>query len=148
LHLLVRQNVFVINVPLIRKTLIDKVGLLDESLQTVEDWNYWLRCALAGACFVFDGEATSRAMVRLHPHSHSTNQQRMLSDSIQVRQQLATELARCAQLPGREVLLQENQEALQALCIRLDGLRNSPPPVAAPSGRRALGWLRNMLRAR
>ncbi len=147
LHLLVRQNVLVINVPLIRRTLIDKVGLLDETLQTVEDWDYWLRCALAGARFVFDGDATSCALVRLHHQSHSTKKERMILDSIQVRQQLATALAGRPAWPEREALLRFNLEALQALEKRLDAVRNPPPgPGTGPCASQALGWLRQLFR--
>ncbi|MCX7010104.1 MAG: glycosyltransferase [Kiritimatiellaeota bacterium] len=146
LKLLVHQNIMVINVPLIRKTLIDKVGLFDESLMTVEDWNYWIRCALAGAHFQFDSDETSLAKVRLHPQSHSTNQQRMILDSIQVRQQLASDLARALPWPERDALLQFNQAAIHTLLKRLDALKNAPRnPSRAMGIRQMLSWLRKLL---
>lgn len=143
LRLLVRQNFMVVNAPLVRKTLMDKVGLFDESLFAVEDWNYWIRCALAGAHFVYDDQATSLARVRLHPHSLSTNPQRMFVNSLQVREQLAVALAGLVQLPDREALISFNQEVIRELFKRLDALKNAPAQNGACSrASKALGWLR------
>jgi glycosyltransferase involved in cell wall biosynthesis len=146
LKLLVHQNILVINVPLIRKALIDQVGLFDETLLTVEDWNYWLRCALAGARFEFDDAKASRARVRLRPRSHSTDQLRMFRDSLQVRQKLATDLANSPPLPERVALMQFNQKAIQALIERLDKESNTPQKQGTcPRTSKALGWLRKVL---
>src|SRR5438067_1586433 len=43
------RNCFACMVPLVRRTMIDKVGEFDESLRASEDWDYWIRCAKVGA---------------------------------------------------------------------------------------------------
>jgi glycosyltransferase involved in cell wall biosynthesis len=49
-----RMNLFAVNCPLMLKSVFNKVGLFDEQLRSVEDWDYWCRCALAGVNFYFE----------------------------------------------------------------------------------------------
>jgi glycosyltransferase involved in cell wall biosynthesis len=51
LSLLVRENVVPTSTALFRRTLLERAGLIDESLRQAEDWDLWLRFALAGARF-------------------------------------------------------------------------------------------------
>ena len=47
--------------PLCRRTWLEEVGLFDESLQRMEDWDVWLRMSRAGARFRFLDEVTEHA---------------------------------------------------------------------------------------
>jgi hypothetical protein len=38
--------VFAINAPLLRRRVFDKVGYFDVELDSYEDWQFWLRCAI------------------------------------------------------------------------------------------------------
>ncbi|HVF56482.1 MAG TPA: glycosyltransferase family A protein [Pyrinomonadaceae bacterium] len=71
------DNIMVINSPLVRRTVVNEVGPFDTALPLVEDWEYWLRCALAGKRFEFHDFAETRALVRSHPASSS--KQRLLA---------------------------------------------------------------------
>jgi glycosyltransferase involved in cell wall biosynthesis len=68
---LVRQNIMVINSPMIRRRVVDAVGLFDNKLPPAEDWDYWLRCAAAGMRFEFKELPGTLALVRWHSSSSS-----------------------------------------------------------------------------
>jgi len=70
-------NFIPINCALLRRSVVDAVGLFDETLPPLEDWDYWLRCALAGHSFQYLEQAGTLALVRSHPTSASKNRQRM-----------------------------------------------------------------------
>ncbi|MGB8510006.1 MAG: glycosyltransferase family A protein [Pyrinomonadaceae bacterium] len=65
------DNFMVINSPLVRRAVVSDVGEFDAVLPPVEDWDYWIRCALAGKRFEFQDFAETRALVRSHPASSS-----------------------------------------------------------------------------
>src|SRR5512133_802692 len=50
---LLRDNIMVVNCPLVRRTVVDACGEFDVRLRANEDWQYWIRCALAGVRFEF-----------------------------------------------------------------------------------------------
>jgi glycosyltransferase involved in cell wall biosynthesis len=66
---LIRYNIMTVHAPLFRRELLVKVEGMDESLSGFEDWDLWLRMALAGAMFRFLPAAGTRSLVRTHPES-------------------------------------------------------------------------------
>lgn len=92
LNALLEGNIMVSNAPLLRTELLEKVGVFAEELRWVEDWQYWIRCAIAGARFLYDPRPESWAMVRVHPTSTSHNAYRMHEKEVQVRRQLMPQL--------------------------------------------------------
>lgn len=68
---LVKQNIMVINSPLLRRSVVEDVGPFDPVLPPVEDWDYWIRCALAGKRFEFRDFEGTLALVRAHDASSS-----------------------------------------------------------------------------
>lgn len=87
LYALARGNIMVVNAPLLRTTVIDDVGRFNPDLWGHEDWDYWIRCALAGKRFQYLEEDGALALVRVHARSMSQNVAPMLKSNIQVRQQ-------------------------------------------------------------
>ena len=85
---LVRQNIMVINSPLIRRRVVDAVGLFDNRLPPAEDWDYWLRCAAAGMCFQFEDLPGTLALVRWHSSSSSYDRRRMYSSMMLIREKV------------------------------------------------------------
>ena len=71
---LVHQNIMVINSPLLRRSVVEEVGPFDPVLPPVEDWDYWIRCALKGKRFEFRDFEGTLALVRAH--AASTSRQR------------------------------------------------------------------------
>ena len=89
---LIEGNIMVSNAPLLRAALLRQVGPFAEELRWVEDWQYWVRCAIAGASFHYDSTPEAWALVRVHPTSTSHNTRRMHDHEVLVRQQLAKQL--------------------------------------------------------
>jgi hypothetical protein len=75
-----------INSPLLSRRLIDRVGFFNEDLRATEDWEYWIRCAVAGANFLYSDTPHTYALVRKHERSTTaTHTLLMLKDSLRVR---------------------------------------------------------------
>jgi glycosyltransferase involved in cell wall biosynthesis len=70
-HALVRMNIMAINAALVRREVFDDVGEFDPALPPVEDWEYWLRCALKGKRFEYRDFEGTFALVRSHAASTS-----------------------------------------------------------------------------
>lgn len=87
---LMEMNLMAVNCPLIRKEVFAKIGPFDISLKSVEDWEYWCRCAISRIHFVFDAKPQSFALVRLHDGSMSTNLIKMTQASLQARKSIRT----------------------------------------------------------
>ncbi len=70
-------NFMVINAPLLRKTIFSSVGFFNEKLKALEDWDFWMRCALADCYFHFNESSNACALVRVHGGSLSTQKKEM-----------------------------------------------------------------------
>lgn len=76
--LLIESNITVINAPLIRRALWQDMEGFDITLSENEDWEFWMRCALAGAHFASAPlQENTFALVRSHPQSASKNRLKM-----------------------------------------------------------------------
>ena len=91
---LVDDNIMVIEAPLIRRSLFERIGRFDPRIRRMEDWEFWLRCALAGASFVHDGATQDDDLphVRVHRASSSQNQIAMHKAAARVRAGVETRL--------------------------------------------------------
>ena len=86
---LVRNNIMVVSAPLLRRSVIADVGLFDTTLRAVEDWDYWIRCAIEGKYFHYlDAEGTL-ALVRAHETSMSRDARLMLRARLLMHQKVA-----------------------------------------------------------
>ena len=92
INAIVEKNLMVVNAPLTRAELLRRVGPFAEDLRSVEDWEFWVRCAMAGAHFRYDPSPETWALVRVHAKSTSQNMRRMHDFEIQVRQRLGAKL--------------------------------------------------------
>jgi len=78
LNRLVKGNIAPVHSMLTRKELITKVGGFDVSLECLEDWDFWLRCAFEGARFSYLDEQDAFVLVRVHDDSMSNDTFAML----------------------------------------------------------------------
>jgi len=74
---LIDLNICVVNAPLIRKSVFDRIGVFNTKLIAVEDWEFWCRCAFQEVNFRFDNSQGTHALVRFHGGSMSKNIKRM-----------------------------------------------------------------------
>ncbi len=86
----VRENAAAVNAFLMRRSVLEEAGPLDESLEAYEDWDFWLRCALKKKTFSYApaGEDAA-AVVRTHSGSMIQNRLKMLSALVAVRRKIA-----------------------------------------------------------
>lgn len=82
--ILLRKNIFVINSPLIRKSVLDKSGFFDEHLKQLEDWELWLRMAPFIRNFKYCKVEKTSALVRYHEGSLSRDASGMRSHYLAV----------------------------------------------------------------
>ena len=96
---LLRQNIMVVQAPLIRRPLLERIGGFDPNLPTIEDWDCWIRCALAGAVFQYDAGsgADCWSYVRVHGASMSSDQIAMHETAVRIREKVESKL------PGPEL---------------------------------------------
>ena len=106
----IERNQLVINAPLLRTSLLNRVGLFSSELRSMEDWDFWVRCALAGAYFYYDESPETWSLVRVHPASLSQNKPRMLLYMTRVREQLEKQLVAM----GAEQAVAHNRTELNA----------------------------------
>lgn len=86
---LLRRNIMVVNAPMIRRSALDDIGPFNQDLAGHEDWEYWIRLAIAGKTFHFLAAPNAKALVRVHAASAVQNAVPMLMTNLAVRQQLA-----------------------------------------------------------
>ncbi|AMJ64763.1 glycosyltransferase family 2 protein [Hymenobacter sp. PAMC 26628] len=89
---LVVRNEMVMNAPLLRAELVSRVGPFSERMHCMEDWDFWMRCAIADANFQYEDTPDMWSLVRIHPTSTSQNNDRMVSFMGEVREQLEKSL--------------------------------------------------------
>jgi glycosyltransferase involved in cell wall biosynthesis len=116
---LVERNDIVINSPLTRLSLIQRAGLFDEKLRSVEDWEFWVRCAAYGANFKYLPTGQEAwALVRVHPTSTSQNRDKMLAFTFQMRQQLSELLKKIGDVKAIEVNSRNLEIVIEKQAIR------------------------------
>ncbi len=71
LRVLIKENLFPVNTVLVRKRIVEAVGLFDESMITCMDWDLWLRIISEGYKVGFVCEPLS--LIRLHGNNMSKN---------------------------------------------------------------------------
>jgi GT2 family glycosyltransferase len=79
---LIANNIMAVNAPLLRRSVIEDVGLFEGSVRGIEDWDYWVRCANTGKHFHYDDAEGTRALVRIHGTSMSTDVRLMLKSAL------------------------------------------------------------------
>ena len=89
---LVSGNIMVMNAPLLRSSLLISVGPFSEHIRYMEDWEFWVRCGMAGACFHYENSPLMRALVRVHPTSTSQNRIQMYKYEVVVRRSIVQTL--------------------------------------------------------
>jgi hypothetical protein len=82
----------VVNAALFRRDLLVRVGFFDETLRVMEDWDFWLRCALSNCRFDYLSGNETLALVRGHRASLSRDRIRMLAAQIELRERLMARL--------------------------------------------------------
>jgi glycosyltransferase involved in cell wall biosynthesis len=111
---LMQNNLFAVNCALIKRAIIRECGYFNTNLKSVEDWEFWVRCALSGYKFLFNDNLNSFAFVRVHGYSMSQNAKFMCESSILARKLLQPVL-HSTKLSNKENLKKINRTQLNFL---------------------------------
>jgi len=85
LNALVQGNIVPVSAPIVPTEVARAIGGFDQSLQSFEDWDFWIRCSLHGCAWKFDPAPGAETWIRLTADSMSTHDERMFRMEIQVR---------------------------------------------------------------
>ena len=88
IKMIIGNNIMTINSPLMRRTVVDDVGFFDKSLKLVEDWDFWIRCALKGKYIQYKNWDDAMALVRSHSSSFSRNKKQVNQSAVLMREKL------------------------------------------------------------
>jgi glycosyltransferase involved in cell wall biosynthesis len=99
---------------LIRKSLIDKVGLFDNSISAVADHHFLLRCVLNDGFFYYHDTPETYSLVRWHGINMSKNVLFMRSEEIRMRKML---IPLIQDPQAREI----NEVAIKGLSYQVNG---------------------------
>jgi len=105
LKYLVDNNFIVVSSPLVRRTLINKVGLFDRSYKSYEDWQYWFRSAIDGACFQYVGLHGTETYIRQGHTSMMSDKKKLTAAGIKLRNYMRPHLSGALKLYNRYRLL-------------------------------------------
>ncbi|MCU0422052.1 MAG: glycosyltransferase family 2 protein [Bacteroidia bacterium] len=82
---LVKGNIFTVCSPLVRYALFEKNIGFNTNFFALEDYEFWLRCAINGATFQYDNNSMAISYVRVHPKSMSKNLTLMYTHASMIR---------------------------------------------------------------
>lgn len=85
LEKLIEFNIMPVNSALVKRNLFNTVGYQNEDLKSLEDWEFWLRCAFEGATFNYISDENAYALIRVHATSLSQNRANMLKWEIRLK---------------------------------------------------------------
>lgn len=149
LHRLLVGNQLTVAAPLVRRSVFDTVGTFDERLDRLEDWQLWLRCAIAGKRFLFLPSTAPVALIRVHGASLSSRVAPMLLAEIQMRRRLQPVLStRIARDLNRRRMYEASAEVGKLLGLGgkpTAGLRHLVPVLLLRPRARWLAWTAALL---
>ncbi|SDK80892.1 Glycosyltransferase involved in cell wall bisynthesis [Pedobacter sp. ok626] len=89
---LVISNIMPVNSALISRRMITLVHSFNEDFKSLEDWDFWLRCAFKNGFFKYLSNDKAYGLIRVHENSMSQNRSRMYDYEIKLRQDIETYL--------------------------------------------------------
>lgn len=125
---IIKHNFNVVSSPLIARSLVEKVGMFDQKLNSNEDWDYWIRCGFAGAKFYFCSTDKSGTLIRVASSSMSTNYTRMLTSELRVRAKIEKSLDNYGGADKDQLCVIADNYMLKTK-LNLTGLRKNLYPI-------------------
>lgn len=101
-------NITAVHTTLSRRAVFESVGDFDVTLKSLEDWDYWWRCALKGFNFKYLYKENSSALYRMHPSSMSKDKWQMKFMELCLRRRMAS-------LLGEKELIEMNNEHISKI---------------------------------
>lgn len=79
------NNFIEVSSPLIRRKLVDIIGLFDETYKSYEDWQFWFRAAIAGRKFLYNPAPNTETYIRYGHTSMMTNKRKLVDNGLKIR---------------------------------------------------------------
>ena len=79
------RNLFPVNCPLVRRSVFNTVGQWNEYLEAHEDWEFWLRCAIASIKIDYFNSPDCLALIRMHSESMTYDTTKMHRTDVKMR---------------------------------------------------------------
>ena len=93
LPILLDRNIMPVNAAVFRRSLFDKVGEINIKLRGgVEDWEFWVRCALNNSYFYYEPSEDAMVYVRIHKASVSKDNSKMRQAELYFRTEMEDRL--------------------------------------------------------
>lgn len=89
---LTERNIMPVNSPLLRKKVLEKVSGFDTGMKSLEDWDFWIKCALNDISFHYLDQSEAYALVRVHGSSMTRDAFKMKLYEINLREKMALHL--------------------------------------------------------
>ena len=94
LQKLLVNNIMAVSCALIRRSLIQSVGVFDETYKSFEDWHFWIRCALHDARFEYAPAEGTETYIRIGHPSMMTDRKKLTMHGIRLRKYVNPHLDR------------------------------------------------------
>lgn len=79
--------------PMLRKsTMLKEVGMFTKDLKSCEDWEFWLRCAIANLEIYYLDAPNTFSLMRIHKNSMTQNRKVMIPSMIELRKRINVHL--------------------------------------------------------
>jgi glycosyltransferase involved in cell wall biosynthesis len=88
LEKIINHNLFPVNCPLIKKTVFDKVGLWNEELDALEDWEFWIRCVIQEVKIEYHNSNNTLALICMHSASMTQDKVRIDNADFKMRKSI------------------------------------------------------------
>lgn len=112
---MVDGNLFTICSPIIKKEKVLKIDGFNDSLNWVEDWDFYIRLLASDIELKFCGSDSSACFIRVHNRSLSKKNVKMLEQSIIVRGNLGRVLSNTSGLSSKSELITQNRNQIKFL---------------------------------
>jgi glycosyltransferase involved in cell wall biosynthesis len=111
----VQNNQTVIQSPLFRREIITEIGLFNEEMAYLEDWDFWFRCATKNYQFNFLDDEDSLALVRVHQKSASKKSNLIYEAEAVLRRKIIGYIEHIDFISPEEktILLKQNRNSLR-----------------------------------
>ncbi|MDQ7948511.1 MAG: glycosyltransferase family 2 protein [Pedobacter sp.] len=111
---LIERNQFVIQSPLFKRKMIEEIGLFHEQMSHLEDWDFWLRCAIKNYSFAFLDDQAAIGYVRVHAASASQKTDKLFEAEAVLRKNITRYLQESGDLTAAEktLLFKKNKKLL------------------------------------
>jgi glycosyltransferase involved in cell wall biosynthesis len=105
----IQRNLLVIQSPLFRKNILNRIGYFKEGMHYLEDWDFWFRATTANLRFGFLNNELVFGLVRVHEGSATQQSSKIIEAELSLRDLIKENISRAdLNISQKETLLIKN----------------------------------------